>query len=164
MGDKNVQHTFPGAKPQKGTYLGAIGARYGGATAPTSPHKAPSWDATDGSTCPLPDTAARHPNSRGASGLLGLFVEPLARGMTPPLAPSRKATPPIAEEPILSPPPGRPSKPSPSKQRIPDDAFDALAGRHVGAIGGYTWNTLRRTLHKDFKGTNLSRIPLEEWR
>ena len=165
MSDKNnVQATYPGAKPPRpgaGSYLSG----FGGASAPTSPGKAPSWDATDGSTCPLPDTAARHPNSRGATGLLSVF-DPIMRGITPPLAPSRKATPPIAESPYeaSSPPPARPSKISPSKRRVPDEAFDALAGRPVGVIGGFAWNQLRRTLNGDFKGSNLARIPSEEWR
>ena len=50
------------------------------------------------------------------------------------------------------------------RQKIPNDAFDVLAGRPVGAFGGSAWNSVKSFFRGDFHGQGLKRIASEEWR
>lgn len=160
MDKKKNMMTYPGAlgaNAAKQSYLEGVGA---------IPNKAlPQGRRSprDGDTCPLAsDTSRRHPSSRGAAGLLGLFADPVNREVSPP---PRKATPPIAEPFGGSRTPASTPPCSPVRPRIPDTAFDALAGRPVGAWGGFAWAALCRTFSgNEFKGAEIRRLPSEEWR
>lgn len=125
--------------------------------------------AKDGDTAPLPPPPPSH-QSKGGAHLLSVFEPPAADGTKCCTVPS------LDDYPVKPPRPafrggGGSAGPGSagSRPRIPNTAFDVLAGRPVGAFRGHVlqtvgnfWNTMTTT--KEFSGKGLHRVASEEWR
>ena len=121
--------------------------------------------ATDGDTAPLPTPPPSH-RTRGGANLLSVFEPPAAEGTkigctVPSLDDYYPRKP-------LAPAPGPNVMAGAARQKIPNTAFDVLAGRPVGAFRGHVFQTVgsfwTNLTKQEFTGKGLHRVASEEWR